>query len=138
MKYPVEVKLSPPSRRLASCTDRAGSINVTSIPHTVVDGANATVALDIDIDEGAQFVFAGAGFPGLTSDQTRAIATSLSSLRGQPLNSVSVEDIFAILRPVLPACAKLRDRQQIDLDTEKHFVRVVFNFEECASRGPEY
>jgi len=110
-----------------------GYINMILIPNTKIDEAETTIALEIDVDEGSEFTFGGAAFSGLTSDQTRVALESLAPLRGEPYNSVTLDDIFKRLRPILPICAKLDHGQQTDTDARNHVVRVFFDFEECAS-----
>lgn len=110
-----------------------GYINMTLIPNTKIDEAETTIALEIDVDEGSEFTFGGAAFSGLTSDQIRVALESLTPLRGQPYNSVTLDDIFKRLRPILPSCAKLDHGQQTDIDARNHVVRVFFDFEECTT-----
>jgi outer membrane protein assembly factor BamA len=61
-----------------------GYINMTEIPNTEINRTGATITLDIDVDEGNEFVFAGAAFSGLTNEQTRVALESLAPLRGRP------------------------------------------------------
>jgi Surface antigen variable number repeat len=106
-----------------------GYINMTLFPNTKIDEAEATIALDIDVDEGVEFSLRGVAFSGLTSDQIRAALDSLAPLRGRPYR---FDYIFQRLNPILPPCAKLNHGYQVQMDEEAHLVDIFFNFEGCS------
>jgi outer membrane protein insertion porin family len=64
-----------------------GYINETNIPDTVVDEANKTITLKIDVDEGKQFYVRRIEFSGNTTTRDKVIRRELALEEGQVYNS---------------------------------------------------
>ncbi len=111
-----------------------GYINMTLIPSTKIDEAEATIALDIDVDEGGKFTLRSVAFSGLTSDQLREALVSVKPFYGQPYNPSLYNNIYQRLHPILPECALNSGGYQVHLDENTHLVDVFFDFEECADQ----
>jgi outer membrane protein assembly factor BamA len=110
-----------------------GYINMTQIPKTVVDEAEGTIALDIDVDEGGKFTLRSVGFSGLTTGQLQEAFASVKPFYGQPYNPALYNNIYQRLDPILPECA-LNSGYQVHLDEYTHLVDVFFDFEECTDQ----
>jgi outer membrane protein insertion porin family len=64
-----------------------GYINETNIPSTVIDEANKTITLKIDVDEGKQFFVRRIEFTGNTTTRDKVIRRELALEEGQIYNS---------------------------------------------------
>jgi outer membrane protein assembly factor BamA len=111
-----------------------GYINMTQIPNTKIDEAKATIALDIDVDEGGKFTLRGVAFSGLTSDQLRDALVSIAPFRGQPYTRDLSNEISQQLYRILPTCANLDQGQQVHINENTHLVDIFFDFEECTDQ----
>jgi outer membrane translocation and assembly module TamA len=83
--------------------DSAGYVNFTSVPETRFDEANATIAINIDIDEGRQFRWGDLIITGRNDEHTQAILDGWGAMRGKVYSPESLQDFFSKFFHPVPA-----------------------------------
>ncbi|HEV3304808.1 MAG TPA: POTRA domain-containing protein [Candidatus Sulfotelmatobacter sp.] len=77
----------------------AGYVNFTSIPNTEFDEADASVRLNIDVDEGKLFRWGELHITGLDASKTKELTDGWDDLRGRPYSPESLRDFCARFFP---------------------------------------
>ncbi|HEV8046418.1 MAG TPA: POTRA domain-containing protein [Terriglobales bacterium] len=77
----------------------AGYLNITSIPNTEFDETNATVRLDIDLDEGKLFHWGELRVTGLESQKAQVLTDGWEDLRGKPYSPDALREFCARFFP---------------------------------------
>jgi len=70
----------------------AGYVNFTSIPNTEFDEADASVRLNIDVDEGELFRWGELHVTGLDTGKTQELTAGWEALRGKPYSPGSLQE----------------------------------------------
>jgi outer membrane translocation and assembly module TamA len=71
--------------------DSAGYVNITFIPNTEFDDANAGIRLNIDVDEGNLFRWGELHITGLDSGKRQELTDGWEALRGKPYSPASLQ-----------------------------------------------
>jgi hypothetical protein len=79
--------------------EAAGYINFTSIPNTEFDETNASVRLNIDVDEGKLFHWGDLHISGLDAGKTHALTEGWEDLRGKPYSPEGLRGFCAKFFP---------------------------------------
>jgi outer membrane protein assembly factor BamA len=77
----------------------AGYLNITSIPNTEFEETNATVRLDIDLDEGKLFHWGELRVTGLESQKAQVLTDGWEDLRGKPYSQDALREFCARFFP---------------------------------------
>jgi outer membrane translocation and assembly module TamA len=72
--------------------ESAGYVNFTSIPNTEFDEADASVRLNIDVDEGKLFRWGELHITGLDYGKTQELTDGWEALRGKPYSPGSLQE----------------------------------------------
>ena len=101
-----------------------GYINFTCIPLTTVDDLKHTISLQIDIDEGAQFIFGNLHVDGMSEKDAQELMAAWQSLQGRSYSPQECKQFFQrffrpLHRGVVPS-----DYTSIQLDVRARTVDV--------------
>ena len=95
--------------------ESAGYVNFTSIPNTEFDEADASVRLNIDVDEGKLFRWGELHITGLDSGKTQALTDGWEALRGQPYSPRGLREF----------CGRFFQTTPIDTDPAQYTKRKI-------------
>jgi outer membrane translocation and assembly module TamA len=111
--------------------DQYGYINVTPVPDTKTDDAQAVIDLSIDVDEGAQFRVGTIGFSGTGTRDSNFQEHVLRSLKFRPgdvFDARLVEDFFKENHSWLAPGSAVEDNVEFPQNTREHTVDLYFVF----------
>jgi len=106
-----------------------GYLNFTSVPDTQFDDENKSVSLEIDVDEGVQFVVGSINVLGLDEPTRQELLNELPIKPGQIYNSRLWE---AALRSSVAAPCECPNHEQLREDNKSGIVTLTFDFRACA------
>jgi outer membrane protein insertion porin family len=105
-----------------------GYINFTSVPDTTFDDENHSISLDIDMDEGMQFVIGGVNVLGLDEPARQELLDGLPIKPGQIYNSRLYE--AALLSSVAAPC-ECPKHEQLRQDNKSGIVTLTLDYRPC-------
>ena len=105
-----------------------GYINFTSVPDTAFDDENHSISLDIDMDEGMQFVIGGVNVLGLDEPARQELLDGLPIKPGQIYNSRLYE---AVLLSSVAAPCECPKHEQLRQDNKSGIVTLTLDFRPC-------
>ena len=108
--------------------ESAGYVNLTSIPNTEFDEAQATVRLTIDVDEGKLFRWGELHVTGLDAAKTQELTDGWESLRGKPYSPGALKEYCAKFFPSLPIDTDPQEfaHKKLDLRTDTVDISIEF------------
>ena len=105
-----------------------GYLNFTSVPDTQIDDDRRRIALEIDVDEGKQFLFGDVKFVGLDPATTEQLRQEWKPKRGEPFNGEYVYRFWAKHRALFPPDLPPENMTTRSIDVRRQTVDVVFQF----------
>jgi outer membrane protein assembly factor BamA len=109
-----------------------GYLNFTSVPDTQVDDENKAISLDIDFDEGKQFIVGSIHVLGLDEPARQELLNRLPIKPGQIYNSRLWEAALLENASVLPECDCL-NHEQLREDAKSGVVTLTLDFRPCSA-----
>lgn len=109
-----------------------GYLNFTSVPETKVDEEKKAISLDIDFDEGKQFVVGSINVLGLDEPARQELISKLAIKPGQIYNSRLWEAAFRENAPTLAEC-DCPNHEQLREDDKSGIVTLTLDFRPCST-----
>ena len=109
-----------------------GYINYTGVPSTTFDDEKKLAYLEIDVDEGKQFLVNGVEVEGLDEPARQKVLSDLLLKPGQPYNSRLWELSLLKMAALFPGC-ECRPSQPLHLDEGTGTVAVTLDFRPCSA-----
>ena len=108
-----------------------GYINYTGVPATTFDEENKVAHLEVDVDEGKQFLVGGVQVEGLDDPARQKVLRDLLLKPGQIYNSRLWELSLLKMAALFPGC-ECRPSQPLHLDEGTGTVAVTLDFRPCS------
>jgi outer membrane protein assembly factor BamA len=109
-----------------------GYINYTGVPATTFDDEKKVAHLEIDVDEGKQFLVSGVEIEGLDEPARQKVLRDLLLKPGQVYNSRLWERSLLKMASLFPGC-ECRPSQPLHLDEGTGTVAVTLDFRPCSA-----
>ncbi len=109
-----------------------GYINYTGVPSTTFDDEKKLAYLEIDVDEGKQFLVSGVDVEGLDEPARQKVLSGLLLKPGQIYNSRLWELSLLKMASLFPGC-QCRPSQPLHLDERTGSVAVTLDFRPCST-----
>ena len=108
-----------------------GYINLVSVPTTRIHEEQATVSLDIDLDEGRQFYISRVDVVGLDEAAFENLRQDMILKPGDIYNQRLIELFLKRCTSHLPAYASFEPRYQLHMDATGGTVAMTYDFRRC-------
>ena len=125
-------KIAKGLENLRKAYGQYGYINYTGVPETTFDDDKKLAYLEIDVDEGKQFVVSGINVEGLDEPARQQLLKDLLVKPGQIYNSRLWELSLLKFASLFPGCA-CRPSQPPQLDEPTGTVAVTLDFRPCSA-----
>jgi hypothetical protein len=119
-------KLRDGIQRLSEINWYFGYIDATVQPDIEVDRANHTISANLKIVLGRPYTIENVEVYGLSTDEEAKVRSWVAPR--DLCNSHMIEGVFLMYKSALPVGTQFQDAVQVTRNTDKHTVKVVFDF----------